>query len=98
MLSNNRITVNPFSIVPELPGLPEIKRPNPPISDLSSRSPRGLGVGVDLSEGCMITNVVKYTHNLHTLLRTSVILSSGIAVMSRTQSRLWPSFRSWTLV
>jgi hypothetical protein len=50
-------TVKSYSFIPEFPGLPEVKHTNS-----SYPGPR-VGV-VDLSEGCMITGVVKYTHEL----------------------------------
>jgi hypothetical protein len=69
---------------------------------------------VDLKEGCLITNIVKYTHELAHFVNAirdperdfSDVVSKLSAWkrlpllihLRRTQSRHWPSFRSRTLV
>ena len=59
---DNRISVKQFAAVPALVGLPAITRPTPTVSSVSSfQGPEG---GVDLNEGCMVTKLVKYTHQL----------------------------------
>lgn len=59
LTSQGRISVNPFARVPPLGGLPGIT-PAPASVDISSR--RGVEDGVDLSEGCLVTKTLKYTH------------------------------------
>jgi hypothetical protein len=59
---DNRISVKQFAAVPALVGLPAITRSTPTVSGVSCfGGPEG---GVDLHEGCMVTKLVKYTHQL----------------------------------
>lgn len=58
----SRISVKPFAAVPALGDLPEIQRPSATVSNLSSA--RGIGEGVDLAEGCILTKSIKFTHQL----------------------------------
>ena len=58
----DRISVKPFARVPALLDLPAIQRAPASVSDVSSS--RGPAGGVDLSEGCLITKTIKYTHQL----------------------------------
>lgn len=67
--SNNRLTVKTYAFVPSLDDfdldLPSIKRATRSVSSASSRSAnRGIGAGVPIKEGCMVTKVAKYTHQL----------------------------------
>ncbi|KAH9992714.1 hypothetical protein BJV74DRAFT_877832 [Russula compacta] len=48
---DNRVSVKQFASIPALIGLPAIMRSAPSVS-------------VDLNEGCMVTKLVKYTHQL----------------------------------
>jgi len=57
-----RISVKPFARVPALLDLPVIQRAPASVFDVSSS--RGSTGGVDLSEGCLITKAIKYTHQL----------------------------------
>ncbi|KAF8801382.1 hypothetical protein BYT27DRAFT_7115088, partial [Phlegmacium glaucopus] len=63
LTEENRLLVKPFAAVPALLDLPEIQRQPASVSNVSSRlsSMRG---SVDLEEGCLITKVVKYVHQL----------------------------------
>jgi len=60
---NNRISVKQFATVPAFAGLPAITRSAPSVSGVSSFQGPEDG-GVDLNEGCMVTKVIKYTHQL----------------------------------
>jgi hypothetical protein len=57
-----RVSVKPTAKVPPLGGLPGIVRASATTSVVSSR--RGIEEGVDLSEGCLVTKSIKYTHQL----------------------------------
>ncbi|KIM84707.1 hypothetical protein PILCRDRAFT_393899 [Piloderma croceum F 1598] len=61
---DGRVSVKPFASVPSLPvaNLPSIQRAQASVSNLSS--PRGVEGGVDLVEGCLVTKIIKYTHQL----------------------------------
>ncbi|KAF8809017.1 hypothetical protein BYT27DRAFT_7284830 [Phlegmacium glaucopus] len=56
-----RISVKPFASVPSLANLPSIQRAQASVSNVSSRC---RVEGVDLSEGCLVTKSIKYTHQL----------------------------------
>jgi hypothetical protein len=65
--TKNRLTVKTFAFVPSLDDfdLPAIKRAPRSVSSASSRSAnRGIGAGVPIKEGCMVTKTAKYTHQL----------------------------------
>ena len=51
-----------FAAVPALLDQPAIPRPSPTVSNASSF--HELDGGVDLTEGCLVTKTVKYTHQL----------------------------------
>lgn len=59
---DNRISVKRFASIPALKGLPAIMRSGSSVSGVSSF--RGPGREVDLNEGCMVTKLFKYTHQL----------------------------------
>ncbi|KAI0298917.1 hypothetical protein BC826DRAFT_88993 [Russula brevipes] len=60
---DNRISLKQFAAVPALAGLPAIMRSPPSVSNVSSFQGPEDG-GIDLKEGCMVTKLVKYTHQL----------------------------------
>jgi hypothetical protein len=60
---NGRISVKPFTKVPPLVNLPGILPTHASVSNVSSNSRVQEG-GVDLSEGCLVTKSLKYTHQL----------------------------------
>ncbi|KAF5373278.1 hypothetical protein D9615_007399 [Tricholomella constricta] len=65
LTEEGHLSVKPYAFVPAVLNLPEIKRAQGSVSNVSSRSShRGPGGGVDLTEGCMLTKSVKYTHQL----------------------------------
>jgi hypothetical protein len=62
-----RISVKPFAKVPPLGGLSGIPPSSPTVSNACSDASSNHGVveGVDiLSEGCLVTKTLKYTHQL----------------------------------
>jgi hypothetical protein len=58
----NRLTVKQFAVVPALLNLPDIQRAPPTVSNVSSF--HGAEDSIELSEGCLVTKSVKYTHQL----------------------------------
>ncbi|KAK2464686.1 hypothetical protein APHAL10511_003262 [Amanita phalloides] len=62
LTKKDRISVKPFARIPALLDLPPIQRASASVSNVSSF--RETGGGVDLSEGCLLTKSVKYTHQL----------------------------------
>lgn len=90
--TNNRLTVKTFAFVPSLDDfdldLPAIKRATRSVSSASSRSAnRGIAVGVPIKEGCMVTKVVKYTHQLAYFVN-AVRKGDPVPVVSRNSSGL----------
>lgn len=83
---DNRITVKQCAYIPAIGDLPSIKRAPPSVSNASSRSgSRGIGAGVKLMEGCMVTKTIKYTHQLAYFV--SAVRSGGpTPVVSRNSS------------
>ena len=61
LTKQNRITVKQFAAVPALLSLPAVQRAPPSVPDASFRWDDG---GINLSEGCLVTKTVKYTHQL----------------------------------
>jgi hypothetical protein len=62
LTKDHRLTVKQFAAVPGLLNLPAIQRA--PASVSNEPSFRGVDGGVDLSEGCLVTKSIKYTHQL----------------------------------
>ncbi|RDB28945.1 hypothetical protein Hypma_016031 [Hypsizygus marmoreus] len=62
----NRVSTKPFATIPSLLQLPAISRPPASASgsDVSSRLGPDEFRDIDLSEGCLVTKTVKYTHRL----------------------------------
>jgi hypothetical protein len=85
---DNRISVKTFATVPALAGLPAITRPAPSVSGVSSfQGPDSPEDGeVDLNEGCMVTKLVKYTHQLAHFVN-AVCRGDPSNVVSRFSSR-----------
>src|SRR5688572_19401664 len=61
LTKDHRLSVKRFAAIPALLDLPAIEQPPGSVSDVSSREFEG---GVDLSEGCLVTKRVGYTHQL----------------------------------
>jgi hypothetical protein len=59
LTQQGRISVKPFAKVPPLGRLSGI---TPARASVNVSSNRGVEEGVDLSEGCLVTKTLKYTH------------------------------------
>ncbi|OBZ66131.1 hypothetical protein A0H81_13738 [Grifola frondosa] len=65
LTKNNRISVKPFADIPALDGLPPIvQHAAPSVSNLSSRQGTDTGMIEGWTEGCLVTNTLKYTHRI----------------------------------
>jgi hypothetical protein len=63
LTKHGRISAKPFAKVPPLGDLPGISPARASVSNITSN--RGVEEeGVDLSEGCLVTKSLKYTHQL----------------------------------
>jgi hypothetical protein len=84
---DNRISVKQFAAIPALAGLPAITRSAPSVSGVSSfQGPEDSGV--NLNEGCMVTKVIKYTHQLGQFVN-AVRGEDPSIVVSRLSSQKW---------
>ena len=90
LTKEGHLSVKTCAFVPAVLNLPEIKRAPRSVSNVSLRSShRGPGGGVDLTEGCMLTKSVKYTHQLSHLI-SAVRKGDPQPVVSRKFARTYP--------
>ena len=90
LTKEGHLSVKPCAFVPAVLNLPEIKRAPRSVSNVSlPSSHRGPGGGVDLTEGCMLTKSVKYTHQLSHFI-SAIHKGDPQPAVSRKFTRTYP--------